>query len=386
MSGVERCEVLVVGCGGMGAAACAHLAIRGTRVIGLEQFSTGHVRGSSHGHSRVVRTAYFEHPDYVPLLLRAFELWDDLTDRTGIDCLHRCGAMFCGLPDSEVYVESLASARQHGLAVEDLDPEALSARFPQFAFPPGMAAVLEPGAGFVIPEHGIEAHLHVARNHGADVREGVKVKRIEAHDAEVTVQTTHGTFIAEKVVVTAGAWAASLLADHGLPLEVHRQVLCWFEAQQPEACDEHRMPAWILSEQGGHSQGDYYGIPTWADQPGPPGVKIGCHGPGTVVDPDLPVAGVTDEEQARFERAIHRLLPGVLGQVLHSTTCLYTMSPDGHFVIDTLPGADRVVVAAGFSGHGYKFAPVVGEILADLALEGRTRHPAAFLGLGSGRF
>ncbi|MCH2160560.1 MAG: N-methyl-L-tryptophan oxidase [Phycisphaerales bacterium] len=370
----------------MGSAACRHLASRGARVVGLEQFQVGHDRGSSHGHSRVVRTAYFEHPDYVPLLLRAFELWDDLSEKTGIDCLHRSGAMFCGLPGSEVYVQSLASARQHGLEVEDLSPEVLRDRFPQFRFPDGMAAVLEPGAGFVIPENGIEAHLRLARQDGAEIREGVRVDTIDASDAGVILHTDSGTLHADKVVVTAGAWTSRLLQDLGVPLEVHRQVLCWFEALDASACNESAMPAWIMSETSDHSQGDYYGIPTWRGQPGPAGVKVGCHGPGAIVDPDHPVPSMSTEEVARFERDVHRILPGVLGKVVATATCLYTMSPDTHFLIDSLPQESRIVVAGGFSGHGYKFAPVVGEILADHALEGGTSHPAGFLGLHSERF
>ena len=169
-------------------------------------------------------------------------------------------------------------------------------------------------------------------------------------------------------------------------LEVHRQVLCWFEALDASACRETSMPAWIMSETSDHSQGDYYGIPTWSSQPGPPGVKIGCHGPGAIVDPDGLVPEVSPDEVARFERDVQRILPGVLGKVVATATCLYTMSPDQHFLIDSLPGEPRIVVAGGFSGHGYKFAPVVGEILADHVLDGGTGHPAAFLQLHPDRF
>ena len=381
----QDCEVVVVGCGGMGAAACCHLAARGVDVIGLERFARCHDHGSSHGHSRVVRRAYFEHPDYVPLLVRAFELWNELGDRTGLDCIHQIGALFCGQPESEVYAQSLASARAHGLEVEDLDPKQLAARFPQFALPDGMCGVYEPDAGFVIPENGIEAHLRLAEEGGAEIREGVRVDSIEGSDAGVTLQTSQGSIRASRVVVAAGAWTNRLLGDIGIPLEVHRKMICWFEALQPDACAESRMPAWIVGGDLVHSQGDYYGIPTWDGQSGPAGVKVGCHGPGTPIDPDTDSREAPPAEIDRFERDVQALLPGVLGRIVETATCLYTMTPDGHFVIGALPEEPRIVVAGGFSGHGYKFAPVMGEVLADLAMDGGTRLPVGFLGISPDR-
>ena len=382
---MEHYEVAVLGCGGMGSAACRHLAARGVNVVGLEQFGRLHDHGSSHGHSRVVRQAYFEHPDYVPLLKRSFQLWDELAEESGMPCLLRIGALFAGPADSEVYAGSLRSAREHELAIQELDHKTLCERYPQFAFDSDTVGVFEPTAGLVIPENGIAAHLELAERDGADIRENIKVESVETSDTGIVVRTSSGSLRAERLVVTAGAWTSRFISCPGMPLEVHRKVFCWFEPLDLEACDSARMPVWIIG--GGRSAhaGDYYGIPTWVTQPGPRGVKVGFHGPGTIVDPDTCARTVPEDVIARFRHDIHELLPGVLGEVMHSTTCLYTMSPDGHFIVDHAPGDERVVLGCGFSGHGYKFAPVIGEILADLAIDGVSSLPVEFLGLGPRR-
>lgn len=378
-NGIEHCDVVVLGCGGMGAAACRHLAARGAKVVGLERFERLHEQGSSHGNSRVVRQAYFEHPNYVPLLTRSFKLWDELEEQSGLPCLFRVGALFAGPPESEVYRGSLESAQEHNVKIEDLSPEALRERFPQFDFDPGTVAVLEPGAGLVVPENGIMGHLLLAERDGADIRENVEVEAVESTETGIVVRTSSGSLCADRLVITAGAWTSRFVQFPGMPLEVHRKVLCWFEPLDPDACDATRMPVWIVDEFRGVTDGDYYGIPTWSGQSGPPGVKVGFHGLGTIVDPDIPDRKASDDVIAQFQQDLQQLLPGVLGRVTHSTTCLYTVTPDGNFIIDRLPKDERIIVACGFSGHGYKFAPVVGEILAGLALDGRTEHPIEFL-------
>lgn len=384
-SGMEHCEVAVVGCGGMGSAVCRHLAAGGAQVVGLERFGRLHDQGSSHGHSRVIRQAYFEHPDYVPLLKRSYELWDELAAESGLPCLFRVGALFAGPPDSVVYRGSLDSARIHGLTIEDLDPESLCKKYPQFAFEPGTVGVFEPGAGLVIPENGIAAHLSLAERDGADIREHVEVETVEPTDAGIVLRTSAGSLLADQLVITAGAWTSRFATFSGMPLEVHRKAICWFEPLDSAACAAERMPVWIVDEMRDVPGGDYYGIPTWEGQSGPPGVKVGFHGPGTVVDPENCQRSISEDVIAKFQHDIQTLLPGVLGKVTHSMACLYTMTPDGHFLIDHAPGEERIIFGCGFSGHGYKFAPVVGEILAQLALNGHTRHPVEFLGLGDAR-
>jgi sarcosine oxidase len=379
---MEQRQTVVVGLGGMGAAVLEALARRGVRPLGLDRFRAGHLSGSSHGGSRVARQAYFEHPDYVPLLKWAFEGWDRLEAETGIRCLHRIGVLLAGGVDSMLLKASLASAREHGIPIESIDSSELRRRFPQFRLPDGMFGVFEPGAGFVRPEAGIDANLEFAVNRGAEIRRPVEVLGIDADDDGAVIRTDQGDIRAERVVVTAGAWTSRLLRelDSSVPLIPQRKEMVWFANRGQAACSSAGMPAWLVDDQGACGDGVYYGVPTWAGQTGHRGMKVGFHGPGVPVDPDLKHV-VPQEIVDRFSRDMKRYLPEVLGEPIAAQSCLYTMSPDEHFVIDRLPGRAAVVVAAGFSGHGYKFAPVVGEIAADLAMEGRSSLPAGFLGL-----
>jgi sarcosine oxidase len=365
----------------MGAAACCHLAKRGVRVVGFEQFGRGHQFGSSHGHSRVVRQAYHEHPDYVPLLKRSFELWAAMP----ADILHRCGALFVGAPDSAICRGALAAAAAHAIPVEALDHAELALRYPQFAFGEDHVGVFEPGAGFVVPERGIEWHLEEAEAAGADIRQETQVAAIESTDGGVLVRTDRGTVKAAQVVVTAGAWTERFVSFPACPLEVQRKAIVWFEPVDTALCDQAAMPTWIINSGDAQSAGDYYGVPTWHGQPGPQGVKVGFHGPGPPVDPDTVDRVVSPETIATFERDVHGFLPDVVGSAVESAVCLYTMSADGHFIIERAPASERIIVACGFSGHGYKFAPVIGEVLADLAIDGVSRHDIVFLGLGNER-
>ncbi len=376
--------VVVVGLGAMGSAACAHLARRGVPVIGIDRFSPPHDQGSSHGGSRVARRAYFEHPDYVPLLERAFRGWERLESETGLACLKRVGVLLMGGPDSEVLRASQESAKRHSIEVMALAPRQLATAYPQFGLPDGTCGLLEPDAGFVIPENGVEAHLRVARRHGAEFRLDTRVVAIEADDDGGVVRLEGESIDASRIVVTAGAWSNQLLPGiaERLHLAAQRKHIVWFRPRDATLCSDARMPAWVIDDGGACGDGLYYGVPTWSGQIGHDGVKIGFHGPGTPIDPDdharTPDPLVVD----RFRNDMERYLPGVLGDPVAAATCLYTMSPDQHFVIDLVPDARSVAFAAGFSGHGYKFAPVIGELLADLVLEGSSELPADFLRVG----
>jgi sarcosine oxidase len=375
--------VVVVGLGAMGSSACAHLASRGAPVIGLDRFSPPHERGSTHGGSRVIRRAYFEHPDYVPLLQRAVRGWDDLEASTGLGCMHRVGVLLIGAAESEILMGSRRSADRYDIPVRHLDPGQLSAAYPQFHLPEGTQGLLEQDAGFVVPENGVRACLEIARRHGAELRYDTQVVSVEADDRKGIVRLANSDIRASRIVVTAGAWTEHLLPSLQSRVRLVPQLkhIVWFHPRDTAACSSDAMPAWVIDDGGASGDGLYYGVPTWTGQVGPSGVKVGFHGPGAPVDPDDEGRGPDPAVVERFRRDMGRYLPDVLDGPAAAATCLYTMSPDRHFVIDALPGAEAVIFAGGFSGHGYKFAPVVGELLADLTLLGGSDIQADFLRL-----
>ncbi len=366
-------DVIVLGLGGMGSAAAAHLAARGRKVLGLEQFTAPHDRGSSHGHTRVIRQAYFEHPAYVPLLLRAYELWRELEQVTGRQLLLLPGGLMMGAPRSEVVAGSLRSARQHGLPHDELDAREIRRRFPQFQITDDTVALFERAAGLVFCERAVSAHLEWAARAGAELRfeEPVLAWRATPGDG-VTVTTAKGSYTAEQLIITPGPWAPELLADLGVPLVVERQVLFWF--QPPEGVAPflpERFPIYIWEHPSGSTP---YGFPAVDGEAG--GVKIACYRKA-VPEPCTPETvdrRIRDDDVAAMRTAMRGLLPRLDGPLLKAATCLYTLTPDLNFVIGTHPAHPQVQIAAGFSGHGFKFCSVVGELLADLVTTGRTRH------------
>lgn len=385
MSALRPFDVIVVGLGGMGSAAAAHLAERGQRVLALEQFQPAHARGSSHGHSRVIRLAYFEHPSYVPLLQRAYELWSRLERDTGRSILTPTGGLMIGDPDSDVVSGSLRSAREHGLAHEMLAAAEIRRRFPPFTPPEGVVALYEPHAGVLRPEEAIHAHLDRAVAHNAELRldEAVVDWQTRASSG-VEVQTTRGRYVADRVVLAPGPWAPDLFRLPALPLVVERQVLCWFDpvgGAAPYAAERFPIYIWDL----GHGV-QFYGFPAEAMAPHegvpyengvPHGVKVAFFrtGAGARCTADTVDRTVRPEEVSDLREALAGRLPSLAsGRLVDTVTCMYTLTPDHHFVIGPHPNHPQVVLASPCSGHGYKFASVVGEILADLTIDGTTRH------------
>jgi sarcosine oxidase len=367
-----RFDVIVVGLGGMGSAAAAHLARRGRTVLGLEQHWPAHDRGSSHGDSRIYRQAYFEHPDYVPLLLRAFELWRELGQRTGSELLTVTGGLMLGPPDSRTVTGSRTSAETWGLAHEMLDAAEVRARFPAFAPAPGEVALFEANAGFVRPEATVSAHLAVAAGAGADLRFGQRVLGWEVGSSgEVTARTEGERFHAERLVLSAGPWAAQVLAGLGLHLEVERQVQFWFRppaGTAPFGAD--RFPVYVWDSESGTQA---YGFPLAGDSS--EGVKAALFRHGGPAHPDHLRRDVEAREAEPLRAFLRTRLPGLAGEVVRAVPCMYTNTPDEHFVIGLHPDHPEVALAAGFSGHGFKFVPVVGELLAELVVDGRTGAP-----------
>ena len=366
-------DAIVVGLGGMGSAAAYHLAARGRRVLGLDQFTPPHDKGSSHGQSRVIRQAYYEDPAYVPLLLRAYELWRQLERDAGRELLTLTGGLMLGAPDSGVVAGSLRSAKQHGLPHELLDAPEIRKRFPQFNPGSDTVALYEKNAGCVRPEEAVRAHLNLAAKQGATLQFDTEVTGWSATHERVHVATSRGDYEADQLVVCAGPWLGKLLADLGLPLRVERRVQLWFEPVggiQPFLPD--KFPIWIWETR---DRAHPYGLPALDGASG--GVKVSLHhgGKNPACTPDTIDRAVGDEEIELARSSVSTLLPALNGRCVRTATCMYTKTLDEHFLIDRHPAHPPVLIVSPCSGHGFKFCPVVGEIVADLVERGETRHP-----------
>ncbi len=366
-------DVIVIGLGGMGSAAAYRLAGRGLRVLGLEQFGPGHNRGSSHGGSRVTRQAYFEDPAYVPLLLRAAELWEQVERDSGRDIVTYTGGVMIGQPDSRTVAGSKLSAEQWGLPHTLLDAADIRRRFPTLRPADDEVALYEEKAGFVRPETSVLAHLQLAGQAGAELHFEETVLDWTANSSGVRVTTDQDSYTADRLVICPGAWAPKLLADLGIDFEIERQVMYWFAPEGGTAvfeADRHPVYIWEL---GAGAQ--FYGFPAIDGPDG--GAKVAMFRGGRICTPETIDREVHDAEVEAIRTHLRPRIPALPGPLLHAATCMYTNTADEHFVIATHPAHDRVTVACGFSGHGFKFVPVVGEILADLAAEGSTGYPIA---------
>ncbi|WP_156721418.1 N-methyl-L-tryptophan oxidase [Streptomyces apocyni] len=365
-------DVIVIGLGGMGSAAAHQLSARGARVLGLEKFGPVHRRGSSHGGSRITRQSYFEDPAYVPLLLRSYELYERLERESGRRIAALCGGVMLGCPDSRVVAGSLLSAEKWGLPHELLDAPEIRRRFPTLAPGDDEVALYEARAGLLRPESTVAAQLQLATRAGADLHFDEPVTRWEPYRDGVRVHTPDDTYTAGQLVICPGAWAPGLLADLGVPFAIERQVMYWFQPTggvRPYAPERH--PVYIWEDAAGTQ---VYGFPALDGPDG--GAKVAFFRKGTLCTPETIDRTVHDDEVAAMAAQAGRRLPSLPGDFLHAATCMYTTTPDEHFVIARHPAhPEAVTVACGFSGHGFKFVPVVGEILADLALRGTTEHP-----------
>jgi sarcosine oxidase len=371
--GMSGHDVIVIGLGGMGTAACLALARRGARVLGLEQFPLGHDRGSSHGGTRIIRTAYYEHPAYVPLVRRAFQGWYDLEQSAGQHLLRECPCLNLGSPDSGVVAGVLRAADEHALPVERLSSAEVRKRYPVFRIEEDTIGVLERSAGILAVDACVRAQAEAAVQAGAELRQGERVLSHQKEGKGVVVRTDQGVYHADRLVICAGPWAGSLLSGCGVPLTVMRQVVFWLEVRHLAHFRRDVVPVFIAET----AEGAFYGLPAVDTA----GVKVARHyGAPELPGPEQVVRTVTEEDEVEVRRFVRAYLPEADGATRRSSVCLYTLTPDRHFVIDTLP--EGPVVAAGFSGHGFKFAPVVGEILADLALDGKTNWSIELFRIG----
>lgn len=351
-------DLIVLGTGGVGSAALFHAATRGLKCLGLDRFPPAHDRGSSHGESRLIRLSYFEHPDYVPLLRRSYELWDALDP----GLLKRCGIVYAGRADGPIIGGVLASARKYDLDVRVLDP----ADLPQYAFTPGMTVLFEPDAGWLPVEHCVQTHLDRASAAGAEHRWGETVVSWEEGGSGVHVVTDAGRYSADALVIAGGAWSGDLLSQLALPLTVVRKHLHWYR------CNDDRYATGFFFELPDRH---LYGFPCRDGR-----IKVAEHSGGEVIHHPLTASREPDpRDDQRIADFVHEHLPGVAAERLEHKSCFYTRTPDEHFIVDRYPGCERVAYAAGLSGHGFKFAGALGELLVDLATEGSTRTDIGFL-------
>ena len=379
MTTTHTYDAIVIGLGSMGASALFHLADRGLRVLGIDRFDPPHTLGSHGGQSRIIRKAYFEHPDYIPLLQKAYLNWREIERRTGESIYLETGLLYAGPRGHELLQHVRRSASLYDIPLEEPSPADACRRFPAFNIAPDSEVLFEPEAGLIRPETAIKAYLTDSLSSGAEVRTNEKVLSWRGSGEGVEVQTERGLFSSRRIVFTAGPWTRELLPLSVPHLDVTRQVLAWYEPSEPSLFRKGAFPCWMIAEDG--LRGVYYGFPILpSGMGGPEGFKLAYHHAGSPTSPDGVDRGIHADDTKDLESVLRRYMPKGAGRLVEAKTCLYSNTPDEHFVIDLLPGLeDRACMAWGFSGHGFKFVSVVGEILADLAMEGRTDHPIGFL-------
>lgn len=373
----------------MGSAACYYLSKRGYKVLGLEQFDISHEFGSHAGQSRIIRKAYFEHPDYVPLLERAYENWKKFEDEVGEQLYFKTGLLYAGTANNEIIKGVKRSAALYSIELEKLSLAEAGNRFPQLKFPGNFEVLFEPEAGFITPEKAIRLYAAQAKKNNATIYTNEKViewsadRRTplkEKNGSGITVKTNKNTYQCNKLVITAGVWAGKMIPGFADKIKVTRQFVAWIKTKDQKPFALNNFPCWMVGDDEMH--GCYYGFPLLDTKKfgEPAGLKLAHHYPHDITDPDKVNRQTTKADIENLNYCLNKYLPGVFDSVLHSKICLYANSPDENFIIDTLPGyEENVSIACGFSGHGFKFASVVGEILADLAIEGKTELPVDFL-------
>ncbi len=364
----RRYNAIVVGLGAMGSATLCQLALRGWKVLGLEQFSPGHSLGSSHGDSRVIRETYFEHPLYVPLVQRAHDLWRELEERSGASLMTIGGGIMIGPPEGVVVSGTLRSAAEHDLPHEVLSPQATRERFPAFSLANDLVAVFDPRAGFLDPEACNTAHVSVARQAGAEARFNEPALGWMPDGAGVRVTTASGKYVADRLVLAGGAWNGELLRELHLPLTIERQSVFWLvPGSETESYDRSRFPIYAYEYKAGNI---CYGFPRL-----PRGVKASImHGGETSQHPDRVRRTIDDSEAKPLRSALRSILPGLAKAAIRERdVCVFANTPDRDFIVDFHPQHPQVLVSSACSGHGFKFASALGEVQADLLTNGKSR-------------
>ncbi len=378
----DKFDVIVLGVGSMGSATCFHLAKQGATVLGLEQFDIPHEMGSHTGQSRIIRKAYFEHSDYVPLLESAYHNWNVLEKISGEQVYFKTGLLYAGQPAHPMIRGVLESSLKYDIRINRLSKQELQTSYPQFNIPASYETLFEPDAGFVMPEKTILLYTDEALKNGAVIKTKTKVIEWEKTNGGITVTTSTGKYFADKLVITAGPWTPKLIPALSKVLKVTRQVIGWVTPGTPSLYELGKMPCWCITDDA--RPGMYYGFPVLPPGKfyGPEGFKLGHHFHGPPADPDTVNHNSNAEDEDNIAYALNKFFRDGYKSTQVIKTCLYTNTPDENFILDHLPGYDRkVVIAAGFSGHGFKFVPVVGEIMSDLTLRGSTEQPIGFLSI-----
>ncbi len=356
-------DAIVIGVGGMGSATLYHLARSGCSVLGLERYGIPHAYGSSHGSTRIIRLAYSEGPEYVPLLRAAYRYWRDLEGISGRAILHKTGGLDIGPEGSWTVEGSRASCVEHGLEFEELAGKEVNSRFPGYRLPSGMRAIHQPDGGYVLSEVAIAAYASAALGLGANVVTDVVVRGWTRHSAGFRVDTTTGEFEAKRLVITAGAWVGNLVPALRQICTAERQVMLWTDPLSPARFEPGRFPVFNMES----PLGRFYGFPSHRAE----GFKIGkyYHLKQRVDDPDHLARECRPEDEAVLREGIEEYFPLANGATRKMAVCMFTNSPDGHFILDRCPGESDVFVAAGFSGHGFKFCSVIGKVMAQFCLD-----------------
>lgn len=373
-------DAIVIGVGSMGSAACYFLSKQGYKVLGLEQFNITHEYGSHAGQSRIIRKAYFEDPDYVPLLERAYQNWKALENETEATIYHSTGLVYFGPHDHPLINGVKQSASLYNVKLQVFNGDEALQQFPPFAIPKDFETLFEPDAGFVTPEKAIKLFTQQAIKNGSVVKTKEQVLHWKKEGNGIVVKTDKNIYHCSKLIITAGAWARKLIPDLSAKLAITRQFIAWVKPRTVDSFTLGKFPSWLLADD--ERPGCYYGFPMLSEQTfgAPSGLKVAHHFPATETDPDDVNREATEEDRENLLYALNKYLPGCFDSFLAHKVCLYTNSPDEHFIIDKLPGYEEtVIIATGFSGHGFKFASVIGEILSDLAVKGTTALPIGFL-------
>ncbi len=362
-------DVIVVGVGTMGAATCAYLAHKGVHVLGLEQHTIPNDLASHSGYTRIIRKAYYEHPDYVPLLQRSYELWQQLQWKVGTTLYHETGILYLGHQTSPVLQGCLDSSHLYNIPVEQWSRAKTKDRFPQFHYPEqNWISLWEPEAGYLDVHESITSFYKTALDDGAEIHEHEHIMEWHQHDDTITIQTDKSTYLTKKVIFTTGAWTQKILPSLISSLKVTRQTLAWQEMPDNAKYTHPHFPCWFLHDP---EKGMYYGFPDAdiKDKNEPFGIKIALHVQGDEVSPGQMDRSVHIEDEAIIQHFNEQYLPEAIHAPKNYKTCMYTNTPDEHFIIDYLPQSNsQVIIACGFSGHGFKFAPVIGEVLGQMAM------------------
>lgn len=382
-------DVIVIGVGSMGSAACYYLAKAGAKVLGIEQYGIVHQRGSHSGHTRIIRKAYFEHPSYVPLLQRAYHNWKELENKLNEKIYYRTGLLYVGMKEGPLIKGLQYSSKTYNIPLIEITTRERETRYPFFAIPEGHKVLLEEDAGFLVADSAIRAYANEALKLGAEILTDQKISEWRQISGDYEVLVGNESFKSKKLVITAGAWTSDLLKINKLPLNTTLQTLHWVKVKNHQAFHLDRFPCWVVETP--EQKGVYYGFPIWEEQnlSMPKGMKVAHHHPANIVK----IGGELSPDQIQIaEHSIlefsNQYFSNQNLKILGTKTCYYSNTPDGHFIIDFLPGhGHNAAVACGFSGHGFKFVSALGELLADMvANQGQMMDKELAELVGTGRF